>query len=293
MHPLSNSSAPAASSDGRSIIEPPLQRSIADLRLQVECRDGVSRLAGLRQRGCLKLLFPRRPAADALEAVLVNISGGIAAGDRLDCSITCGTDTQVLVTSQAAERCYRARQADAAATLTTELVLEAGARLEWLPQETILFEGAALDRRLLIRMPASATLLLAEARVLGRRGSGETTRTLALDDRIEIVRDGRPILVDALRLHGDADIRLRRAATGGGATAMATVVLAGPDAAAQLEPVRALLDIAPGVEAGASAWDGMLVIRILAREAAALRACILHVLSLLRDGRPLPQVWRT
>nr|WP_321985801.1 urease accessory protein UreD [uncultured Lichenicoccus sp.] len=270
-----------------------LQRSHADLRLQVAFREGASRLSGLRQQGCLKLLFPRRPPADALEAVLVNISGGIAAGDRLDCSIDCGAATRVLVTSQAAERCYRARHAEAPARVQTTLRLEAGAALEWLPQETILFDGAALSRCLRIDMHETATLLLAESRVLGRRGSGETTRTLALDDRIEIVRGGRPILVDALRLHGDADERLRHAATGGGATALATVVLAAPHAAARLDGVRSLLAKTSDVEAGASAWDGMLVIRMTAREAAAQMACILQVLASLRDGRALPQVWRT
>ncbi len=275
------------------VAEPRLQRSRADLRLQVAWRDGASRLAGLRQQGCLKLLFPRRPPAAPLEAVLVNISGGVAAGDRLSCSVTCGAGAAMLVTSQAAERCYRARHADGPATVETDLTLDAGATLEWLPQETILFEDAALRRRLRVGMHETATLLLAESRVLGRRGSGETTRRLALDDRIEIVRTGRPILVDALRLHGDADDRLRHAATGGGATAMATVLLAAPGAAARLEGVRALLEAAPGLRAAASAWDGMLVIRIVAREAAAQMACLLRVLALLRDGRPPPQVWRT
>ena len=288
MQPLSNHSfipAPA--------IEPALQRSRADLRLQVAFRDGASRMTGLRQQGCLKLLFPRRSAPDALEAVLVNISGGIAAGDHLACSIACGAGSSVLVTSQAAERCYRARHADRAACVTTDLRLEAGARLEWLPQETILFDGAALSRRLRVDMHETATLLLAESRILGRRGSGETTRRLALDDRTEITRGGRPILVDAMRLHGDADARLQRAATGNGATAMATVVLAAPDAASRLDGMRALLADVPEVEAGVSAWDGMLVIRTVAREAARQMACIMQVLGVLRDGRTQPQVWRT
>jgi urease accessory protein len=71
---------------------------------------------------------------------------------------------------------------------------------------------------------------------------------------------------------------------------LATLVHVAPDAAASLENVRAALaDLA--VEAGASAWNGMLVTRILAQDAAALRRAVVAALAVLRAPRPLPRVW--
>ena len=270
-----------------------LQRARGALRLEVGRRPEATRLLGLRQEGCLKLLFPRREPGAALEGVLVNSSGGIAAGDRLHGTIRCREAASLLLTTQAAERCYRARPDEAAATIDVSIRLDAGAALEWLPQETILFDGAALARRLRVEMHDTARLLAVESRVFGRAGSGEVVRSLAFEDRIEIVRAGRLILLDSLRVEGDAQALLRRRAVGNGATAAATVILVAKDAAERLDGVRALLDEAADADAGASAWDGMLVVRLLGRDAARQRACLVRVLEMLRDGRTLPRVWRS
>ena len=270
-----------------------LQRAHGTLRLDVRRRAGATRLLGLRQEGCLKLLFPRHEPGAALEGVLVNSSGGIAAGDRLHGTIRCREKALLLLTTQAAERCYRARPEEGPAAVDVSIQLEAGAALDWLPQETILFDGAALVRRLHVEMHDTARLLVAESRVFGRAGSGEIVRSLAFEDRIEINRAGRLILLDSLRLFGDAHELLGRRAMGNGASAAATVILVAADAQDRLDRVRVLLDDVTDPEAGASAWDGMLVVRMVGRDAARQRACLVRVLDILRGGRPLPQVWRS
>ena len=265
----------------------PLQRASGLLRLEVAGRALRTRIVSLRQQGCLKLLFPR-VAGPVLHAVAVNCSGGIAAGDRLESAIDCAADTDLVFTSQAAERCYRARPGEAPAQIAARVRIEDGARLEWLPQETILFDGARLHRRLEVEMAPGASFLGVESRVFGRSLRGERMRGLDLSDRVVIMRDGRPVLVDALELHGDAEAALSRSAIGAGAAAAAMIVLAAPGAERLLQPVRDVLD----GDAGASAWDGMLVVRMVSPEAAGHRALIAAVLSVLRDGRPLPAVWR-
>ncbi len=272
---------------------PGLQRAHGALRLDVGRRAEATRLLGLRQEGCLKLLFPRRETGAALEGVLVNSSGGVAACDRLHSTVRCREGASLLLTTQAAERCYRARPGEASATIDVSIRLDADAALEWLPQETILFDCAALVRRLRVEMHDTARLLLAECRVFGRVGSGEIVRSLAFEDRIEIVRAGRLILLDSLRIDGDAHELLERRAVGNGATAAATVILVAADARDRLGRVRALLDEVADPDAGASAWDGMLVVRMVGRDAARQRACLVRVLETLRDGRPLPRVWRS
>ena len=281
---------PGSPSLGTLYQSPPdlLQRATGLVRLEVGCRASRSRIVSMRQQGCLKLLFPRVMDGTALEAVTVNTSGGIAAGDRLDSHIVCAEGTRLLLTAQAAERCYRARPGEAPAEVRTELRLEGDARMEWLPQEMILFDGASLRRRLDVEMAGDAHFLGLESRVFGRALHGERMRRLDLSDRIVIRRDGRPVLVDGFELHGDAEVALSRRAVGAGAVASAMVMLVAPGAESLLQPVRDLL----GGDAGASAWDGMLLVRIVSQDAGQHRALIAAVLEMLRGGRPLPAVWR-
>lgn len=266
------------------------------IRLEAGRRASRSRIVSLRQQGCLKLLFPRVAEDEALQAVVVNCSGGIAAGDRLDSAITCMAGAHLVLTAQAAERCYRARPGEAPAQVNARVRLEADASLEWLPQETILFEGTRLQRRLEVEMEAGARFLCLESRVFGRALHGERMRSLDVSDRLLIRRDGRPVLVDALELHGDAEALLARDAVGAGAVASATIVLVAPDAETLLGPVRELLAGSPAGdltgEAGASAWDGMLVVRMVSRDARWQRELTAALLSVLRGGRKLPAVWR-
>ena len=146
--------------------------------------------------------------------------------------------------------------------MSVDLEAGAGATLHWLPQETILFEGAALDRRTTVALHGDARLLMVESLVLGRAAMGETVATLDLTDRRTITRDGAPVLIEPLRLTSDILAR-RSPATLGQARAMATVILAAQGAEDALGPVRAALG-EPGTEAAASAWDGRLVVRALA-----------------------------
>ncbi len=262
-----------------------LQRAEGSFALAVARRDGGTRLARLGQAGCLRLLFPQ---ARGFEAVLLNTAGGIAAGDRHRGEIECGAGAALLLTSQAAERCYRAREGEAAAQVRVTARLAAGARLDWLPQELIMFDGAALDRSLHVDMASDATLLSVESRILGRRHSGERVESLNLIDRLCIRRDGATLLDDRLRIVGEAGALLAGPAAAMGAIASASVVFVAPAAAARLDAVR---DALAGEVAGASAWNGMLVARLIGHDAARHRAALLRVLKVLRDGG-LPSVWR-
>jgi len=111
-------------------------------------------------------------------------------------------------------------------------------------------------------------------------------RVRGLDGLIEIRRGGRLLLHDAIRLEGEIAQALGRAAIADGGIAVATVVHVAPGAESMLEGVRTT---AP--HCGASAWDGMLVARVVAADGAALRATVVDILHVLRRGRRLPRVW--
>ena len=271
---------------------PALERAHGRLHLVLGTRAGRTVLHRLRQEGCLKARFPR-PAASSpvLEAVLLNLSGGIASADRLDIAVELLAGEAAMAT-QAAERLYRAPPGGAPAHLRTRLAIAAGARLEWLPQETILFHGAKLDRALTVSLAPGAHFLGAETLVFGRAAMGETMRAGSLRDLIRLEQAGTPLLHDALRLAGDIAAHLARPALARGATALTTLLAAGPEAEARLPALRAALAAAPeGVEAAASARPGLLLARLLAPTAAAARATLLPALAVLRETRPLPRVW--
>ncbi|MBS1019131.1 urease accessory protein UreD [Gluconobacter cerinus] len=270
-----------------------LQRARGWFSLTAKLRDGATVCGDLEQGGCCRLLFPRVDKG-ALEAVTVNISGGIAGGDRIEGRIICGPDTELLVTSQAAERVYRARTADKPSEILTSCHIATQARLDWIPHGTIFFDGSQLRRHMTVEMEASSTFLFLESRMFGRIGSGEVMQVLNLRDRLTVRRDGRLVLEDLLRLEGsDVATLLAQKAIANDQFAVATLVLVSPAAEGLLVPVREKLEAVGPHEFAASAWNGMLIIRGVASSGWLLEKTIRQILPVLRDRRPMPATWRS
>jgi urease accessory protein len=276
--------------DSRHPARPGMQRAFGRSRVTFAVGGGRTRLADLWQEGCAKVRLPNVHDGGGPVAVLINTAGGITGGDVIDNEAGWADGATATVTSQAAERIYR--RSDGVGTVRTRLSVGAGAWGAWLPQETIVFDRAGLDRSLDIEIAEDATFTACEQLVLGRTAMGERVRTLDLVDRWRIRRDGRLVFADTLRLKGDPVAILAGGATGGGAAAMATIVRAAPGVGSAIDAVRSRLDAldGSGVEAGASAFDGLVVVRLLARDGRALRNALEPTLQHLL-GRPLPRVW--
>ncbi|HEX7948466.1 MAG TPA: urease accessory protein UreD, partial [Phenylobacterium sp.] len=202
---------------------PVLQRARGSGRIAVRAEDGVTRLARLYQDGCGKIRLPRDARAEGLEAVLINSSGGLTGGDRMAWDVEVGDGARLTVSTQACEKVYRAR--DGVAEQRAALSVGDCARLDWLPQETILFDGGALSRRLEADLAEGATLLAVEAVVLGRTAMDETVRAGALHDRWRIRREGRLLFADDLRLDGPIAEIGAKAPILAGARAFASLLL--------------------------------------------------------------------
>ena len=260
---------------------------IRDSHASFRLRAGQSRLERLYQDGCAKIRLPTPLPGAAPEAVLINTAGGLTGGDRIQTSVTVGVGAAAVMTTQACERIYRSTGDDA--TVSNRVDVREGGWMAWLPQETILFDGGRLKRSIEADLQGDARLLAVEAIIFGRTAMGEQVRDGALHDRWRIRRDGRLIFADDFRIGGDIAARLQRPATLGGNVAMATVLYAGP------EPER-LLDAARdhvGPDGGASAWDGKLVVRLIAEGGLALRRRLEPLLQTLLGGQMLPKVWQT
>jgi urease accessory protein len=226
----------------------PHQRAVGRVQVGVRRGPGGSVLHTLHQAGCLKARFPKVHGG-GMEAVLINTSGGVVDGDRLTIAVEAGEGSALTVCTPSAERIYRARQGAKAARIEVQASVGAGACLEYLPQETLFFDGCALDRSLRVDMHAQGRFLGVEALLFGRTLSGEVVRSVRLRDNFRLFRGGRLALRDGVRLSGDVQGVLGARASAAGARAVATIFYAGPDAEGFLAPVRAALE-------GAAAHNG-------------------------------------
>ena len=263
-------------------------RSRGEIDMSFACVDAKTALFRSFQSGCLRLRVPRRMEGDRPCAVLINTSGGLAEGDRLSQRIAWEKGSRAVVSTQAAEKVYRALATGC--EIETRIDVAAGAEAEWLPQETILFDRARLRRDTQVSLGADASFLGVEAIVLGRTAMAEHMREGALRDSLRIRREGKLIYADVLALDGAIDALMSRRAIGNGGCAMAVILHVAEKAAALLDPLRQALEQAGGLVA-ASCWNGILAVRMLAPEGATLRRDLIAALAVLRGGRPLPRVW--
>ncbi len=270
-----------------------LQRSSGSVDVVWRASAAVTRAERVFQEGALKVLLPRDWGRGCPDAVLINTAGGLTGGDRVAQRIRWTNDSAAGVTTQAAERIYRA--ATDRVVARTRLEVQSGAWAEWLPQETILFDGAALDRHLEIEVAAGGRLIAVEALVLGRLAMGERLRGARLTDRIAVHADGRLAWLDINRLEPPVDAVLDRAALGGGARALATVLYVGDDAPARTDLFR---ELTADLAAGVTCLPPVVVCRLHDRDALALRHRLVHLLAEARaelSGLParLPRLWHS
>ena len=230
-----------------------------------------TRIMDIFQRAPIRIMFPRATGAAVEEAVLINTAGGIAGGDRLQCDVTVLPNACIAVTSQAAEKVYRALNEPA--RIATRLKVCEAAKLAWLPQETIVFNCARVRRETDIDLSSGAELLALEWLVLGRAAHGEEMVRGYITDSWRIRKDDRLIWADSLYVADETFRQLHRTALLSHCRAVATLIYFGPRLDAQLELVR---DMAPSLDCHCAATSvaGLLVVRVAAKESSDLRRAL-------------------
>ncbi len=254
-----------------------LQRSAGAITLEVGTGGAVKRR---REEGCAKLRIPARLTGQSPEAIIINTSGGLAGGDRFEIAVRAESD--ICLTTQAAEKIYRSLGSET--RVATRLRADGNARLHWLPQEAILFDGARLKRSFDAELDRNATLLAVETVVLGRKAMKEQLTDFSFHDHWRIRRNGKLIFADDLRFD---PTRVRGVAALGRCEAFATIVLVGSDTELFLDPLREII----GMRGGVSAWDGKLVARLVGVDGFDMRKTLIPALTLLSGKGQLPKVW--
>src|SRR5215813_4012491 len=177
----------------------------AKLQLRYQCVDGWTQLTGRKHTGPLlvqKAFYPE--GEEVCHSLLVHPPGGVAGGDRLEIDIAVGERARALVTTPAATKWYRS--AGPMAEQYARLTVEAGASLEWFPQESIVFDGARVCASVRVELADTACFIGWDITRLGRTASGECFGIGELRSRFEVLQAGRRLWGDYARIEGGAPL---------------------------------------------------------------------------------------
>ncbi len=248
-----------------------LQRAEGSGRIVLSGSEKGTRIVDVFQRSPIRILFPRAGGGALEEAVFVNNAGGVAGGDQLESGVTALADASIAVTSQAAEKVYRALNEPA--RIATKLKACEGAKLAWLPQETIVFNWGRLSRETEIDLSSGAELLALEWLVLGRAAHGEEMIGGHITDGWRVKKDGRLIWADTFRVTDEVFPHLHRKALLSNYKAVGTLIYFGPHLDTRMEFLR---DIAPSLECYCTATSvgGLIVARFAAEVSSDLRLAL-------------------
>lgn len=277
----------------RSLSDRDLQRANGSGRIVVTGSEIGTRILEVFQQSPVRILFPRTGDIQEEEAVLINTAGGIAGGDRIEITVTALENASIAVTTQAAERVYRAL--DQPAHISTTLKVRESSRVAWLPQETIIFNRARFSRETEIELSSEAELLALEWLVFGRAAHGEELLAGHIADSWRVRKDGRLIWADTFRATEEIFPHLHRKALLSGYKAIGTLVYFGPCLDRPLEFLRGNT---PSLEcySAATSVAGLIVVRFAAKQSSDLRLALRTVLEQFdREFGPgpfrVPKMW--
>jgi urease accessory protein len=222
---------------------------------------------------------------------LLHPPGGLVAGDVLEVRVQVDAGARVLMTTPAAAKVYRGNGGRGAAQ-RQRLQVASGASLEWLPQETIVFDGGEVELSTRVDLEPGAAFIGWELLCLGRPAAGERFAHGWCRQRLELWREGRPLSLERASVGGGAPV-LGAAWGLRGAPVVATLLATGGPL--PLEAVRALA--APELTS-ATVVDDILICRYLGASAERARAHFARVWEVVRPallGRPAspPRIWST
>lgn len=252
-----------------------------------------------RHRGPLRVQKALYPEGDSVcQAILLHPPSGIAGGDHLAISTRVEAGAHAQLTTPGAGKWYRSGGAEASQHI--DLTVTEGATLEWLPQETIIFDGARARLETRVSLAADSRYLGWDILCLGRAAAGERFENGRFDLFSRIDRENRPIWLERGGFDGN-DPMLSSPAGWAGATVCGTLLCTFPglpqQAATLLEAGRKVFP-ADGANHGLSALPGILVARYLGNSSEAARLWFADLWAILRPvccSRPavIPRIWNT
>jgi urease accessory protein len=269
----------------------------ARLDLGFECRGDDTVLARRKHSGPLRVQKPLYPEGRACcHAIVLHPPAGICGGDRLQIDVDVGPDAQALLTTPGAGKWYRS--AGSLAEQAVSIKVGAGGTAEWLPQESIVFDGALARMRTAVELEEGARFVGVETICLGRRASGETFGRGSLRLSTDIRLAGRLLWRERGRIDG-ASALMHSPIGLAGFSVCSTILAAGTLVSGEvLTACRCVTPAEIGAKCGVSVLPNLFVGRYLGHSAEAARAWFVE---LWRQLRPMladcearvPRIWNT
>lgn len=252
-----------------------------------------------RHCGPLRVQKALYPEGDAVcQALLLHPPSGLAGGDHLAIHVDVAAAAHAQLTTPGAGKWYRT--AGEVASQTVNLQVAAGATLEWLPQESIVFDGARARMETRVILAADSCYLGWDILCLGRAAAGERFARGQVDLLCRIERERAPLWLERGGFAGD-DPLLSSPAGWAGASVCGTLLCVFPGLTQQapdlLAACRALVP-ADQARHGLTVLPGVLIARYLGHHSEAARQWLVALWRMLRPaccGRPAvpPRIWMT
>ena len=196
------------------------------MELDFAVRQGRTTLAKMQFHGPLRVQRPfypepapakadgRAQASQPCHCCLLHPPGGLVSGDDLSLEVRLGQGAHALLTAPSASKFYAADAHNVAQRQTNDLQVTGGV-LEWLPRETIVYDGARAEMRTSVELDAASACIGWKMVCLGRPAAGETFTSGSVRQSLCVSREGVPLLHEVLRLEGGDALQLGACGLGG------------------------------------------------------------------------------
>ena len=277
------------------VAEPLVDSWKAELSLDFEHRNGKTVLADKRFEGPLAVQKPLYPEGEAVcHAIVVHPPGGIAGGDELQLRAAAGAGSHALLTTPGAAKWYRS----AGPRARQQLDFEVGGRLEWLPRESIVFDGARAELDCAVKLKGEACFVGWEVLCLGRAGSGERFGRGRIGLRTAVSRDGVPLWVERGAIEGGGALMGSPVGLGGRAVFGTLIAASGSVSKNVVSKCRDAVSDAVSDATTISHLPGLLIARYLGDSSEAAMQAFIRLWEVVRPAlierdAIVPRIWST
>ncbi len=229
-----------------------------------------------------KTLYPEGPSV--AHAIIVHPPGGVVGGDELKINAQVGDGAQVLLSTPGAAKWYRGNGHISRQRI--DIKVSAGASLEWLPQETILFDQANVEFDSCIDLEADARYIGAEILCFGRTASGERFAQGRVRQHLSVRVDGKLLWLEQGSLLGGSDAMHGPLGLAGYTVCATIISVGGPLKRDVVERLRhACAPLANNVgQFGATQMKSLLSVRFLGNSSEVARQVMLAAWQILRPA---------